>query len=98
MTNNCKIDEETILQLGLLQVDPLSANPGICTGRTFAYPNLENVYIMECDLYGNDIPADHCFLAFNGHHGLMGKNIKLDKLKQSGKEDIQEMVHSNEEG
>ena len=45
MTNNCKIDDETILQLGLLQVDPLSANPGICTGRTFAYPNLENVYI-----------------------------------------------------
>ena len=45
MKNNCKIDEATILQLGLLQADPLSANPGISTGRTFAYPNLENVYI-----------------------------------------------------
>jgi hypothetical protein len=53
---------------------------------------------MESDLYGNKMPEGSCFLAFNGHHGLMGKHLKLETLRNSSVEDIKKMVESNLEG
>ena len=35
--------------------------------KVFEYPNLDNVFIMENDLYGNIMPENSCFLAFYGH-------------------------------
>ncbi len=53
---------------------------------------------MECDLYGNLMPKNSCFLAFYGHHGLIGKHLKVETLKNASVEDIKKMVDSNLEG
>ena len=66
--------------------------------RVFEYTHLENVFIMENDLYGNVMPKDSCFLAFYGHHGLMGKQLSLDTLLHSSVNDIKHIVESNTEG
>ena len=100
MTNNNEnnIDAETIETLGLKLTDaPINA-PTAFLARVFEYPHLENVYIMESDLYGNIMPKDSCFLAFNGHHGMIGKHLKVETLKHSSVSDIQKMVQDNKEG
>jgi hypothetical protein len=53
---------------------------------------------MESDLYGNKMPKDSCFLAFNGQHGLIGKHLKVETLKHSTVVEIQHMVEENNEG
>ena len=92
------IDEETINKIGLRLSDkPINAqiNPG---SRVFEYPHLDNVFIMERDLYGNKMPENSCFLAFYGRNGLIGKQLKVETLKYAGEEDIKSMVQSNNEG
>ena len=92
------IDEETINKIGLrLSYKPINAqiNPGT---RVFEYPHLDNVFIMESDLYGNKMPEDSCFLAFYGRNGLIGKQLKVETLKYAAEEDIKSMVQSNNEG
>jgi|SRR6478609_3318629 len=100
MINNNKenIDAETIEALGLKLTDaPINAATAL-SARVFEYPHLANVYIMESDLYGNPMPENSCFLAFNGQHGLMGKHLKMETLKRSTAMDIQKIVEDNNEG
>ena len=97
-TNDVNIDQETIIKIGLRPSDK-SINARIAPeARVFKYPNLENVFIMECDLYGNKMPKDSCFLVFTGNHGLIGKHLKVEVLKNASREDIKKMVECNNEG
>ena len=93
------IDEETIESIGLQLTDtPLTAEAAPLSARVYTYPHLENVYIMETDLYGQPMPKDSCFLAFKGLHGLIGKPLKIEKLRQSSAADIQKIVQENNQG
>ncbi len=92
------IDEETIRQVGLQQTDkPINAQIAP-DARVFKYPFLEEVFIMESDLYGNTMPKDSCFLAFNGKHGLIGKHLKVETLKSASIDEIKKMIEANAEG
>jgi len=96
--NAVNIDEETIKEVGLRLSDkPINAEIAPAA-RVFEYPHLENVFVMESDLYGNEMPKDHCFLAFHGAHGLIGKHLKIETLKHASVEDIKNMVQSNNVG
>ncbi|MBB1285202.1 hypothetical protein HRH25_12530 [Flavisolibacter sp. BT320] len=92
------IDEETINQIGLRPADKVINAQISPDARVFIYPFLEDVYVMENDLYGNKMPKDSCFLAFIGHHGMMGRHLKIETLKNATIEEIKEMVQSNNEG
>jgi len=97
-SNVYNIDEETISQLSLRLSDkPVSSQIAPNT-RVFEYPNLEDVFIMESDLYGNTMPKDTCFLAFPGRNGLIGKQLKIEILKKASMEEIKKMVEINSEG
>jgi hypothetical protein len=92
------IDDETISKTGLqLSNKPINAQIAP-DARVFEYPGLENVFIMESDLYGNTMPNGSCFLAFYGSHGLIGKHLKIETLKNASIEDIKAMVEKNSEG
>jgi hypothetical protein len=92
------LDEETIRTTGLRLSDK-HINAGTASdARVFEYPHLENVFIMESDLYGNTMPKDSCFLAFNGNHGLIGKHLTVKALRNASVEDIKNMVQHNNEG
>lgn len=100
MTNNGEfgIDEETISKLGLRPSDR-SINAQVAPeARIFDYPGLEDVFVMESDLYGNKMPKDSCFLVFSGQHGLIGKHLKVETLRNASPEDIKSMVDTNKEG
>ncbi len=97
-SNDFNIDEETISEIGLqLSDNPINAQIAP-NARVFKYPDLDNVFIMESDLYGNTMPKNSCFLAFYGTHGLIGKHLKVETLKNASVEDIKKMVESNSEG
>lgn len=92
------IDDVTIRKLGL-RLSNKSINAQIAPGaRVFEYPGLDDIYIMESDLYGNMMPKDSCFLAFSGTHGLIGKHLKVETLMNLGPDEIRRMVESNTEG
>jgi hypothetical protein len=91
------IDEETINKVGLRPSDQAINAQIAPDARVFEYPHLENVFIMESDLYGNKMPKDSCFLAFTGLHGLIGKHLKVETLKKASLEEIRNMVESNHE-
>ena len=92
------IDDETIKMLELRLCDK-PENAQIATNaRIFEYTHLEDVFVMESDLYGNLMPKDSCFLAFNGTHGLIGKHLKIESLRNSTIEEIKLMVEANIEG
>ncbi len=94
---NINLEEETISKVGLQLVDePLQAEVPIGS-RVFEYPELDKVFIMEKDLYGNIIPRDSCYLAFYGQHGLIGKLLKIETLKNSSISDIRKIVDNNVE-
>ena len=97
-SNYFNIDEETISKIGLQLSDkPINAQVAP-NARVFEYPNLDNVFIMESDLYGNRMPKNSCFLAFYGHHGIIGKHLLVETLKNASLEDIKKIVESNLEG
>jgi hypothetical protein len=97
-TEHFNIDEETINKIGLRLSDK-DINAQIApNARVFEYPGLDNVFIMESDLYGNTMPEDSCFLAFYGSHGLIGKHLYLETLRNAGINDIKAMVESHSEG
>lgn len=96
--NEVNIDAETIKALGLKLTDKRVNAQTALSARVFEYPHLENVFIMESDLYGNTMPKGSCFLAFNGHHGLIGKYLKVETLQRSSVIDIEKMVQDNNEG
>jgi len=97
ITDN-NINSKTISKLGLRLSDK-KVNAVISPeARVFEYPYLDNVFIMENDLYGNIMPKDFCFLAFNGHHGLIGKDLSVETLRNSTLADIKKIVECNMEG
>jgi hypothetical protein len=92
------IDAETINKAGLL-LSNKQINAHIApNARIFEYPHLADVFIMESDLYGNPMPEGACFLAFNSSHGLIGKHLKIETLRQASVEDIKRMVESHSGG
>ena len=96
--NDNHIDNDTIRKLGLQPTDK-SVNAQIAPGaRVFEYPGFENVFIMENDLYGNEMPEGSCFLAFNGRNGLIGKHLRIQTLKERSAEEIRTIIKSNTEG
>jgi hypothetical protein len=92
------IDEETISKLGLIITNKQINAPCTPHARVFEYPHLDNVFIMENDLYGNPMPKNSCFIAFYGRHGLVGKHLSIDELKKASVEDIRKLVADNSEG
>src|SRR5689334_1766717 len=100
MQNNkeSNIDDETVNKKGLRLSDK-SINAQIAPdARVFEYPGLDNVFIMESDLYGNIMPKNSCFLAFYGNHGLIGRHLKIETLKNASIDDIKAMIESSSEG
>lgn len=100
MDNNIisNIDDAIITQLGL-EVAKEHVNADIApNARVFKYPFIENVFIMESDLYGNVMPKDSLFLAFYGRNGLVGKHVTIEELKRYNQKDIENIVKSNFEG
>ncbi len=92
------IDDDTIKKVGLrLSEKPINAKTA-AELRVFEYPHLENVFIMERDLFGNAMPKDSCFLAFKGHHGLIGLHLSVERLKNASAEDVGNMVQHNNKG
>jgi hypothetical protein len=92
------IDEETIYKVGLQRSTKHINAAGNEDARVFDYPHLNDVFIMESDLYGNKMPQGSCFLAFYGNNGLLGKHLKIETLKNASSEEIESIVHRNEEG
>jgi hypothetical protein len=97
-TDHCHLDEETISKLGLTLSDKPVNIQTTASSRVFDYPHLENVFVMESDLYGNAMPKDSCFLAFHGRNGIIGKHLRIETLKRASTEDIRNMVDTNTEG
>ena len=96
-TNQFNLDDETINKVGLRLSDkPIYAQTGP-NARIFEYPHLENVFIMETDLYGNIMPKDSIFLAFYGKHGLIGKSLKVETLINASVDEIKNIVKTNSE-
>jgi hypothetical protein len=96
--NEFSIDEETISKLGLRLSDK-AINANIAPdARIFEYPGLEDVFLMESDLYGNKMPKNSCFLVFIGQHGLIGKHLKVETLNNASLQDIRNMVDNHKEG
>jgi hypothetical protein len=92
------IDEETIDRLGLTITNKQINAPSTPHARVFEYPHMENVFIMENDLYGRTMPEHSCFIAFNGRHGLVGKHLTIEQLKSSSVEEIRKLVVDNSAG
>jgi hypothetical protein len=96
--NEVNLSATTIARIGLtISQEKINAtiNP---ESRIFNYPELENVYVMESDLYGNPMPKNSCFLAFTGRNGMVGKHITIDTLLLTSVEGIRQLVVSNTEG
>ena len=92
------IDAETIKAVGLRPTNVLLNAETALSAHVYEYPNLEHVYVMDSDLYGNSLPKDSCFLAFDGQHGLIGKDLKLETLKNASAEEIKKIVQDNNKG
>ena len=97
-SNDLNIDEETINKVGLTLSDKPISDQIAPNARVFEYPHLDNVFIMESDLYGNTMPKNSCFLAFYGTHGLIGKHLRIETLRNASVEDIKNMVESHSQG
>ena len=97
-TNPFHLDRVTIKQLGIQRTYKNPIAHIVPDARVFEYPGIENVFIMESDLYGNPMPEGSCFLTFEGRAGWMGKHLKIEKLKNSSKEDIRKIVENNHSG
>ncbi|MDB5205039.1 MAG: hypothetical protein JWR72_114 [Flavisolibacter sp.] len=97
-TTDKNLDDATIRKVGLrISERPINAQTAL-DSRIFEYPHLEDVYVMESDLYGNAMPKDSCFLAFNGRHGLVGKHLAIEVLSNSSVADIRHIVETNIDG
>ena len=88
---------ETISKVGLRLSDKQINAQIAPNARVFEYPHLDNVFIMESDLYGNLMPKDSIFLAFYGKHGLIGKHLKVETLVNASVDEIKNIVKTNSE-
>jgi hypothetical protein len=96
--NEGNIDAATIQKIGLRISEKRVNAPLAPDSRVFEYPHLDDVYVMESDLYGNVMPKDSCFLAFKGRHGLVGKHLAIEVLANATVADIRRMVETNVDG
>ena len=96
--NEINLNRNTIDAIGLRLSDKKINADTTPDARIFEYPHLDNVFIMENDLYGNVMPKDSCFLAFYGNHGLIGKHLQVATLLNASVADIKNMVESNTGG
>ena len=96
--NDHNLSDALITKLGLTISDQQVNAPLSPNARVFNYPHLEDVYVMESDLYGNPMPQGSCFLAFNGKHGMIGKHLKIETLIEKDVNEIRKMVEANSEG
>ena len=92
------ISNKTISELGLRLSDKKVNAVVSPNAKVFEFPYLDNVFIMENDLYGNVMPDDFFFFSFCGHHGLIGKDLSVETLENATVADIKKMVESNIEG
>ena len=92
------LSTEVIEKIGLRQVQEGIIPQMAPNARVFAYPGLQDVYVMESDLYGNPMPEGSCFLAFNGRAGMIGQHITIEALENSTKEEIEKLVAANNAG
>jgi hypothetical protein len=97
-SNDFIIDAETIKKVGLRPANKPANSKIASNARVFEYPYLENVLVMESDLYGNIMPENFCFIAFYGTHGFKGSPLKVETLKNSSVEDIKKIVESSLDG
>jgi hypothetical protein len=97
-TISYNIDEETISSLGLTITHKQVNAQSTPNARVFEYPDMEDVFIMENDLYGDTMPERSCFIAFNGRHGLVGRSLTIEQLKNLSVEEIKMLVASNSGG
>ena len=98
LTDDYNLDQKTIRKIGLQPCDKDFSAQIAPNARVFKYPSLDNVFVMESDLYGNRIPKEACYLAFYGAHGLMGKYMSIEKLKRLSARDISKIVERNKKG
>jgi len=92
------IDEE-IINSKRLQPAGIPAGSQLATNaRVYEFPELENVFVMESDFYGNPMPAGSCFLAFQGKRGLLGRRLSVEKLRNCSTAEIQTIVQNSNEG
>ena len=92
------LDDEIISRAGLRPSSrPLVIQPA-SQARVFEFPALENVFVMERDFYGNEMPDGSCFLVFNGRHGLLGEELRVETLRNASTAEIREIVLRNSEG
>jgi hypothetical protein len=96
--NESNLDDMTISKVGLTLCDEHINAEIAPNARVFRYPYLDNVFIMESDLYGNTMPQGSCFLASHGTHGLVGKHLAVEALRNASVEEIKKLVQSNSEG
>lgn len=89
------ISRKTIRKVGLHVSGKLPDAHIPQNARVFEFPSLENVFIMESDLYGNIMPEDSCFLAFYGRYGFIGTDLKVETLRNSSVDDIKKIVETN---
>lgn len=89
------LNDEIIKLVGLVPASKSINSSLTPTARVFKYPDLNKVFVMENDLYGNIMPTGSCFLAFHGTHGLTGKHLYIQTLSNASKAEIEEMVLSN---
>ena len=92
------IDKEIIKRIGLRPLNAPISSQLAANARVYEFPTLENVYVMESDFYGNPMPEGSCFLAVQGKRGLLGRHLKVEKLRHAKTEDIHKMVESIKEG
>jgi hypothetical protein len=89
------LSRKTIRKVGLHVSRKLPDAHVSQNARVFEYPSLENVFIMESDLYGNIMPEDSCFLAFYGRYGFIGTVLKVETLQNYRVDDIKKIVERN---
>ena len=92
------LDQEIVNHIGLKPADIPAKSQLATNARVYRFPSMENVFVMESDLYGNPMPEGLCFLAVQGKHGLMGRPLRVEKLRTRSTADIQKMAQSISEG
>ena len=92
------VNEDIIINLGLQPTTIPISSPSTVGVRAYSVPTLEQVYIMENDLYGNPLPEGSCFLAVQGKHGLIGRSIREVKLRNYSAGEILNIVQKIQGG
>ena len=97
-TNQENLDAATINDLGLRLSQKKINAPLAPEARVFELPGLDDVFVMESDLYGNPMPKGTCFLAFNGRNGMMGQQFTVEELRKASPDELRKIISRNAGG